>query len=50
MAEEIIKANIDEGDELKADLNAEKGEIFIKVKKAKAKKQEDSKEDGPTKE
>ncbi|MDP4664308.1 MAG: ATP-dependent Clp protease ATP-binding subunit [Salibacteraceae bacterium] len=50
MAEEIIKANIDEGDELKADLNAEKGEIFIKVKKAKAKKQEDSKEDDPTKE
>ncbi len=50
MAEEIIKANIDEGDELKADLNAEKGEIFIKVKKAKAKKQEDSKEDEPTKE
>ncbi|MDP4933452.1 MAG: ATP-dependent Clp protease ATP-binding subunit [Salibacteraceae bacterium] len=49
MAEEIIKANIDEGDELKADLNAEKGEIFIKVKKAKAKKQEDSKEDDPTK-
>lgn len=50
MAEEIIKANIDEGDELKADLNAEKGEIFIKVKKAKAKKQEDSKEDDATKE
>ena len=33
MAEEIIKANIDEGDTLHADLNGETEEIFIKVKK-----------------
>jgi ATP-dependent Clp protease ATP-binding subunit ClpC len=46
MAEEIIKANIDEGDELRADLNKEKEEIFIKIKKPKAKKKEDNKEEG----
>ena len=33
MAEEIIKANIDEGDTLHADLNGETEEIIIKVKK-----------------
>lgn len=46
MAEEIIKANIDEGDELRADLDKEKSEIFIKIKKVKAKKKEDNKEEG----
>lgn len=37
MAEEIIKANIDEGDELIASLDKAKEEIVIKVKKPKAK-------------
>ena len=44
MAEEIIKANIDEGDTLHADLNGETEEIFIKVKKkakSKTKKEGD---------
>ncbi len=33
MAEEIIKANIDEGDELKAELDKESSQILISVKK-----------------
>ncbi len=44
MAEEIIKANIDEGDTLHADLNGETEDIFIKVKKkakSKTKKEGD---------
>ena len=44
MAEEIIKANIDEGDTLHADLNGETEEIIIKVKKkakSKTKKEGD---------
>jgi len=42
MAEEIIKTNIDEGDELHADLNKEKDNIVIKVKKVKKKKDSES--------
>jgi len=38
MAEEIIKANIDEGDELHADLKKDSEEIVIKVKKKRKKK------------
>lgn len=38
MAEEIIKANIDEGDELHADLTKDGNGIIIKVKKSKKKK------------
>ena len=44
MAEDDIKANIDEGDTLHADLNGETEEIFIKVKKkakSKTKKEGD---------
>jgi len=45
MAEEIIKANIDEGDVLYADLNPKTEEIFIKVKKApKSKSKKDDTE------
>lgn len=40
MAEEIIKANIDEGDELHADLKKGTEEIIIKVKKPKQKKKD----------
>ena len=42
MAEEIIKTNIDQGDELHADLNKEKDNIVIKVKKVKKKKDSES--------
>ncbi len=42
MAEEIIKTNIDEGDELHADLNKEGDNIVIKVKKPKKKKDSES--------
>lgn len=45
MAEEIIKANIDEGDELHADLKEGTEEIFIKVKKPRKKKKDADKED-----
>ncbi len=42
MAEEIIKANIEEGDELYADLNKDKSEVVIKIRKpSKKKKTED---------
>ncbi|MDA7744849.1 AAA family ATPase, partial [bacterium] len=44
MAEEIIKANIDDGDTLQADLNKDTEEIVIKVKKkpkSKTKKEDD---------
>jgi hypothetical protein len=45
MAEEILKANIDEGDVLYADLNPKTEEIFIKVKKApKSKSKKDDTE------
>lgn len=40
MAEEIIKANIEEGDELYADLKKDAPEIVIKVRKPKAKKKD----------
>ena len=51
MAEEIIKANIDEGDELFADLNTKTEEIFIKVKKAsKSKSKKDDTEPEESKE
>jgi len=42
MAEEIIKTNIEEGDELHADLNKEGDNIVIKVKKPKKKKDTES--------
>ena len=42
MAEEIIKTNIDESDELHADLNKEKDNIVIKIKKVKKKKDTES--------
>ena len=45
MAEEIIKASIDEGDELHAELNKEKTEIHIKVKKPRAKKKDNKEEE-----
>jgi ATP-dependent Clp protease ATP-binding subunit ClpC len=45
MAEEIIKANIDEGDTLHADMDKEGNNIEIKVKKAKKKKSKKEEED-----
>lgn len=50
MAEEIIKANIDDGDTLQAELNKESEEITIKVKKkakpkSKSKKQDEEESD-----
>lgn len=47
MAEEIIKGNIDEGDELVVSLNKEKTEIVVKIKKptaSKSKKKDKEKE------
>ena len=45
MAEEIIKANIDEGDNLFADLDEKTQAITIKVKKASKSKKKDSKDE-----
>lgn len=45
MAEEIIKANIDEGDNLFADLDEKTQAISIKVKKASKSKKKDSKDE-----
>jgi len=45
MAEEIIKANIDEGDNLFADLDDKTQAITIKVKKASKSKKKDSKDE-----
>ncbi len=45
MAEEIIKANIDEGDNLFADLDVKTQVITIKVKKASKSKKKDSKDE-----
>jgi ATP-dependent Clp protease ATP-binding subunit ClpC len=45
MAEEIIKANIDEGDTLHADMDKDGNNIEIKVKKAKKKKSKKEEED-----
>lgn len=42
MAEEIIKSNIDEGDELAVDLNKDGTDIVIKVKKPRKKKDKES--------
>ena len=47
MAEEIIKVNLDEGDELLVSLNKDKTEIVVKVKKPSASKskKKDAEED-----
>jgi len=45
MAEEIIKANIDEGDELKAELDKESSQILISVKKKSKPKSKKKDED-----
>jgi ATP-dependent Clp protease ATP-binding subunit ClpC len=38
MAEEIIKSNLTEGDEIEVDYNKEKDEVIVSTHKPKAKK------------